>query len=487
MTATRRSVFVRLTILAVLLLVPVASSADEDSPMVIESEVVLTADAPEGRLPYGLTVQTTSIPGTPSYYIMTVVNLSEWPINSLYVLDRYLSSDLDREEIAHQWFAEPLKPGQAASWVIGFPDGPLPGGCHQIEISLADGLGTVLMDCSGPGGTTIWNLPLTEEMVNYLSLPALTHDWPNGRSKLGIHLTRNSSPTIMEFVRQARPAVVVALGDMAFLAEVKAVSPGTVTIGRFIEGDQSIEGDPVERARQFVSENAERYLESLGVDYWLGWNEPVIDGVADMEWFAAFEAERTIAMAELGLRVAVGNFSVGTPEMDEFQAFLPALAMAIEHGGILALHEYSAPTMRAGLGAGIPGLDAATDRGALTLRYRYWYDHFLRANDLVLPLVITEAGIDGGVLSSSEYHAKGWRDISRDLLSLTPEEATEHYLEQLSWYDDELRRDSQVLGFAIFNVGDGDGMWKGFDVTDILPRLAEMVAAKEVELPKPKD
>ena len=46
--------------------------------------------------------------------------------------------------------------------------------------------------------------------------------------------------------------------------------------------------------------------------------------------------------------------------------------------------------------------------------------------------------------------------------------------------------DPQVLGFAIFNVGDSDGMWKSFDVTDILPRLAELIGSKEPELREPK-
>jgi len=492
MRLAHRSIRAVLALAVLFCLIPLPARAEGSSPAVIESEVLLTADLPEEHMPYGLTVQATSVPGLPYRYVLTVVNLSEWPINSLHVLDRYFSANPDQEEIAHQWFPQTLESGQAASRVIDFPDGPLSDGCHQIEINLADGLGTILMDCNGPGTTTIWNIPLTQESAAYLSKPALTRSEPTGGSKLGIHLTRNSSPTIMEFVREAHPAVVVSLGDMAFLADVKTISPQTVTIGRFLEGDQSLEGDPTDRARQFVNDNASRYLESPGVDYWLGWNEPTIGSVADMEWFAAFESERTVAMAEVGLKVAVGNFSVGTPELSEFEAFLPALATAKEHQGILALHEYSAPTMYSGLGAGIPGLEASDERGALTLRYRYWYDHYLQAHDLVLPLVITEAGLDGGVIPSGEYHTKGWRDLSEEILSLSPEDATESYLAQLNWYDDQLRRDSQVLGFAIFNVGDSEGMWKSFDVTDILPRLAEVIYSKECQpkvhsLPKPKD
>jgi len=134
----------------------------------------------------------------------------------------------------------------------------------------------------------------------------------------------------------------------------------------------------------------------------------------------------------------------------------------------------------------MPGQEACDESGALTLCYRFWYDYYLPAHDLVLPLGITEAGIDGGVLPSGEYDGGGWRDFSEDIFSLSPQEATEHYVAQLSWYDDELRRDPQVLGFAIFNVGDSDGMWDSFDVTDILPRLAELIHSKEPELREPQ-
>ena len=65
-----------------------------------------------------------------------------------------------------------------------------------------------------------------------------------------------------------------------------------------------------------------------------------------MAWYASFEAERTRLMGEMGLRVAIGNFSVGVPEPQEFEPFLEAVAVAKEWGGVLSLHEYSAPAMR---------------------------------------------------------------------------------------------------------------------------------------------
>ena len=463
-----------MVLLAFLLLAPTSALADEGDPLLIEPEVVASATIAPIPSPYSLLVQATSWVGSAHVYVLTLANLSPWKLSYLYVIERYFPQDPAAEEIINDWLVEPLEPGRSASLAITYPVEPFPNACHQIEINVADGLGTILMDCNPAGSTLIWNVALTEELATYLAAPELTQEAPSGRSKIGIHVTRNSSPVIMEFVRNAKPAVIAAVGDLGWLSEVKEVSPETVTVGRLLEGDQSFEGDPTERARAFVNANAEVYLANPGVDYWLGWNEPVIQEPWQMEWYAAFEAARAVAMAELGLKVAIGNFSAGTPEASEFAAFLPAIAVAKEYGGILAVHEYSAPTMRNGVGAGIPGLEGRHDFGALTLRYRFWYEYSLRPNDLVIPLVVTEAGIDGGVLRSPDVKVMGWRDLSETL----SEEALADYMGQLSWYDDELRRDSYVLGFAIFNVGDSGGRWSSFDMTGILPQLTDLVNSK---------
>ena len=457
---------------------PLAARADVNTPLVIGSDVLVTTSFPVPSAPHMLMVQATSWPGQPYRYLLLVGNFSPWAINSLRLLDRYFPADLAQEEIIHEWLPGRLEPGQTTSFAIEFPAGPFVGGCHQLEISMANALHTILMDCSLPGTTTLWDVPLKEEAKAYLASPVVTLPQPVGGSKLGLHVTSNNSPKIMDFVRQAHPAVVVAVSDLGWLADVKAESPQTVTVGRFIEGDQTIGGDPVECARAFVRANVSRYLAYPGVDYWLGWNEPTIASVEQMNWFAAFEAERASAMAEWGLKVAIGNFSAGTPEADEFQAFLPALVVARKYGGILALHEYSAPTMRAGVGSGIPGLEAQPEQGALTLRYRNWYNNYLVRNNAVLPLVITEAGIDGGVLGPGVTSNKGWRDFLSNGSDPPSPESVAEYLAQLSWYDDELRRDPHVLGFAIFNTGNPKGQWKSFDVTAILSQLADFITSK---------
>ena len=48
--------------------------------------------------------------------------------------------------------------------------------------------------------------------------------------------------------------------------------------------------------------------------------------------------------------------------------------------------------------------------GPLTLRYRWWYEEFLKPRGLVIPLVISEAGVDG-VVANRPARGRGWRDF----------------------------------------------------------------------------
>jgi len=425
-------------------------------------------------------IQATSLPHNPHYYVLTISNLSPWTIKSLQMRDRYLHPDPDLAERMRLWLAPELGPEQSVSVVFKYDEGPIEEGCHQLEVAITSNLLSVLMDCSPAGNSTIWEVLLPEEVQSQLALPPLTVATAQGRSKAGLHVSRNGDPAVMEFVRTAQPAVIVALDDLDWLREVKQVSPSTITLGRLTEGNQAMTGDPKVVARRFVAQYTERYRAATGVDYWLGWNEPVITTIKEMNWYAAFEAERVRLMADLGLKTAIGNFSVGVPEASLYHAFLPAVAAAKQYGGVFSLHEYSAPTMRDGINAAIPGTPTLEGAGALTLRYRYWYDVLLQPADLVIPLVITEAGIDGGVLGQDSMNRQGWRSFTlMDNAGAATPSAVAGYLEQLSWYDNELRRDPYVIGFAIFNAGiPGEAPWQSYDITEILPQLAGMVNSK---------
>jgi len=465
------------TLLALFASMVLPVAADERDDRVIEPGFVFAVAFPASEGQSALLVQATSWRAESYHYILTISNLSPWPLADILVLDRYFPPDPD-VELSQSWDIPLLDPGQTASIALRYDEGPIEDGCHQLELSWGEGWSAVLMDCGETGTSTMWEIVATEEMATYPSDELLTLPEPTRGSKLGLHVTRNSDTAIMALVEEAQPAVIVAVGDLGWLADVKEVSPNTITIGRLEEVDQTLTGDPVERAQAFVDGHAGQYLANPGVDYWLGWNEPGIDGPEQMAWYAEFESARVLALADIGLKAAIGNFSTGTPEADEFAAFLPAIMAAKHYQGILALHEYAAPSMRDGVGHGIPGIDASPEAGALTLRYRYWYETYLRHNDLVIPLVITEAGIDGGVLAAQHVGYAGWETFTGEQPEGVASITLDDYLVDLDWYDNELRRDPYVYGFAVFNIGDPTGQWASFDLTDELGYLSSIALSK---------
>jgi hypothetical protein len=309
-------------------------------------------------------------------------------------------------------------------------------------------------------------------------IPSLPPSGELGPSKLGVHVVRNNDPKIMEFVRQAQPAVMKGVDDLGFLEEVKQVSPRTITIGRLSPPALTYAGEPEEAAQDFVDSQLERYFKNPYIDYWEGWNEP--DPNLDrMSWYARFEAERVRLLAQHGLKAAIGGFATGIPEMDEFELFLPAIEVAIEHGGILSLHEYGAPTMMYLYGDPLPGYPAYPDRGSLTFRYRWYYRDILEPRGLVLPLVISEAGIDGIIgMGRPGPNGHGWDDFEEYWVEQgLGSNGVEAFINQLNWYDNGVREDGYVIGFTVFTAG-GIAQWDQYDINEILPELANYVISQ---------
>lgn len=318
----------------------------------------------------------------------------------------------------------------------------------------------------------------TATATKYVSkLPDLPPTDELGPSKLGLHVVRNNSPLIMEFVRQAQPAVVKAVDDLGFLTEVKQVSPRTITVGRHSLDTQDYSGDPEEAAQKFVEKYLNIFQSNPGVDYWEAWNEPD-PNYNNMIWYSRFEQERVRQMAKHGFRCAIGGFSTGVPELDEFQLFLPAIDVAMQHGGVLSLHEYSAPDMFYLYGDPLPGYPAYPDRGSLTFRYRWFYREILEPAGMVIPLIITEAGIDGIIGNRPGPQGLGWADFQKywmeEGLGSTGVEA---FINQLAWYDAGVRQDGYVIGFTVFTAG-GFDYWEKYNINPILPELTDYVVSQ---------
>lgn len=303
--------------------------------------------------------------------------------------------------------------------------------------------------------------------------------WRGSGSRLGLHVSRNSSPAFMEFVRETHPTVMKGVDDVGFLGDVKKISPGTVTVGRFVVEQSNMgQGDPVQRAEAFVQANLARYKSNPGVDFWEGWNEPDAN---QMDWYAQFEAHRACRMYELGFRAAIGGFSTGTPEMDQFIRFLPAIRAAQKCGGILTLHEYAAPTFDLWFGKGLPGLPEYPDRGVLAFRYRWWYRDVLIPAGLAIPLVVSEAGVDGLVAMGRRDGpvGPGWLEF-RDwwrMQGLT-DDPDQFYVDQLAWYDRLAQQDPYMIGFTVYGAGGADlASQASYEISSVMPLITAYVKA----------
>ena len=294
-------------------------------------------------------------------------------------------------------------------------------------------------------------------------------------SKLGFHVTGDGG-TMIDFAAAAQPAVMKGVEEIAFFEGVKAVSPNTVTIGRYVVDQPNIGvGDPVQRAIDFVAEQLPRYQEHAAyVDYWEGWNEVAWP---NYEWYGKFEATRACEMQKHGLRAAIGGFSAGTPEPWQFEFFLPAIEAGLRCGAILTLHEYGAPTMYMWWTHGLPPGPWYPDRGPLAGRYRWLYRDILIPRGLTIPLVISEIGIDGLVAMGLRPGpvGPGWLEF-RDywVRSGLTNDPLQFYVDQLIWYDSILRQDNYVIGGTIYTVGGGiSPQQETYEAVSLVPLLID--------------
>jgi hypothetical protein len=129
-------------------------------------------------------------------------------------------------------------------------------------------------------------------------------------------------------------------------------------------------------------------------------------------------------------------------------------------------------------GAALPGTDPHPDRGALAFRYRWFYEEILVPFDLVVPLVISEAGVDGTLTNRPGPRGWGWESFSSYWVEQGwGQNGVDAFINQLAWYDAGVRQDGYVIGFTVFTAG-GIGQWEGFDVNAILPELSNYVISQ---------
>ena len=307
-------------------------------------------------------------------------------------------------------------------------------------------------------------------------------------TKLGAHVLR-SAADLGEYI-QAGPAVVKFVGDWGIAQDVPE---GTLVIGRKHQGDYDAQlqyatgKTPLEAAQQFIHDQLPTYQSNPLIKYWEGHNEPVWNSNEEMAWYAQSEVERMRLMAGLGLKCVIGNFATGTPPLNLWPAFFPALRAARQYEAILGLHEYSCPWIwwMTGKHQLDPQADEG-DEGWTTLRYRKVYRQYLIPNGLGdIPLVITECGIDPLVNPKPPGAKAGaWKQLGGFWAEHDNEpDKADYYFRQLVWYDEEMQKDDYVVGATIFTWGSFGPPWSDFDVagTDVSKKLVAYTQANPAE------
>ena len=289
-------------------------------------------------------------------------------------------------------------------------------------------------------------------------------------SKLGIHsiLPGETFQVLQQLqVGGARMTTVKAVADIGWLKEVKAVDPRIMTIGRLLEGTSNdvdvegpqIYGDIAKSARQVMDSILSKWDQHREyVDYWEIINEQDPSGVDGHLRLTEFMLHCIDIAEKEGYKLGLFSYSLGVPDWEEMEAIVDTgiFAKAIAGGHVFSLHEYAYP-MNKWFGEPLPGLPTYADRGPLACRYRWWYEDFLIPRNEVIPLYITEANLNWSM----------------------PMITAQEWIDQITWYDAEMRKDYYVMGAHLFTLGSA-GSWPQFDFARYLPDMVRhMVSIKD--------
>lgn len=274
---------------------------------------------------------------------------------------------------------------------------------------------------------------------------------------LGLHIINwTSEAQILNFVQQlaniGRPMGIAKglTGSEGILTRIEEISPETVTVFRSILHGYGMldcpnfRHDPVEEAQWWL-DGLERHWAEVDADYYELFNEC---GADSMDWIAQFSVEAMRLANEQGRCLLLLSFPAGSPEPKDMNDLLPVYEYALAHpcqpGRMhgIALHAYSAYAE-----------GRISDKDVfIAFRHRVLYDYLREKRPAVLevPVFYTELGQGFG------FEIDSCEDITLDMLQ----------------YTNHLEQDPYVKGFAVWNVGGGEGIpW--VDITDCLPLMAD--------------
>jgi hypothetical protein len=287
---------------------------------------------------------------------------------------------------------------------------------------------------------------------------------PAGGSKLGVHVVFGPRDGLDEFLAQCAAAgqpvaVVKCVDDFEAAFNAKRYSARTFTVGRvnsvrltnknFVDmqaWEPAEFSPPVEFHYATAQEAARQYYDLVKPIWQLN---PVIDAwetFNEFSWHWPWQADFYLELMDLaeadGFRLGLWSPSAGNPPEEFYPDIARTCRRAKAHGNhILCVHEY-----------GLDGLLKEAPRSLVT-RYRDLYQ-YLEQEDAVIPLVISEAGENAG---------GGFTGV-------------ETFLKDFAWYDEQLSRDSYVIGCAAWTLGDFDGA----NFMAALPSLADYVIGRPI-------
>jgi len=287
---------------------------------------------------------------------------------------------------------------------------------------------------------------------------------PSGGSKLGLHVVFGPRDGLDEFlVRCAGAGQPVALikcvDDFEAAFKAKRISDTTLTAGRVnavfpqrkVEVDmqawEPTEFSPIPGTTYTTAQEAAQQYYDLVKPTWQ--LNPVVDvweTFNEFSWHWPWQADFYLALMDLaeadGYRLGLWSASAGNPPEEFYPDIARTCRRAQAHGNhILCLHEYN-----------LDGLLRDASKSMVT-RYRRLYQ-YLKQQDAVIPLAITEAGQNAG---------GGFTGVAA-------------FMQDFAWYDQQLSRDEYVIGCAAWTLGE----WSGANFQAALPALGDYISGEYV-------
>jgi hypothetical protein len=255
--------------------------------------------------------------------------------------------------------------------------------------------------------------------------------------KVGLHILSGYSGNL------GKPRVVKLVNaSVAYKQQVRDhVGPACLIVIRWWLNDQPL-NNPVQNARDwYAAHRAEMLAIAAGdpnVIFEAAYNEIPREQRAA---YAVFLLELMRLMHADGLRCAVGSWSVGTPELEDWDNEYRPVVEAMQPGDVLSLHEYMAD-----------GAD---------VQNRWHIGRFLlspRIKDK--PIIITEYGRDVFTENGRTFGFPGWH--------ADPNCSPNQYLGELRAGGAVYDACPNVLGVCVFTAGQiTDKKWQDFEVNSI--------------------